>query len=101
MTELMRALVSTASRISPGVDGIPPDILKKGGSELRGTLLLLHNICLHCGQVPQDFRDGLVITIYKKEGDLVECGNYRGISLLAFTGKIFAKMISSTDCKNL
>ena len=63
MTEIMRALLATASRKSPGLDGIPSDILKKGGSQLRETLLLLHNRCLQSGQVLQDFRYALVVSI--------------------------------------
>ena len=35
MTEIMRAFLATASRKSPGLDGIPSHILKKGGSQLR------------------------------------------------------------------
>lgn len=63
MTELMSLLVSTARTKSPGLDGIPLDILKKAASQLRETLLLLRNRCLHCGQVPQEIRNALIIII--------------------------------------
>lgn len=93
MEELKKALKTTANRKAPGLDGIPADILKNGGSELTRALLDLYNRCLQSGRVPQDFRDALIVTIYKKKGDRAECGNHRGISLLAIAGKVLAKII--------
>lgn len=93
MEELKKALKTTASGKAPGLDGIPSDVLKKGGDKLHETLLDLFNKCLSSGTVPQDFRDALIVTIYKKKGDRAECGNHRGISLLAIAGKVLAKIM--------
>ena len=57
------------------------------------ALLDLFNRCLLSGTVPQDFRDALTVTIYKRKGDRAECGNHRGISLLAIAGKVLAKIV--------
>ena len=57
-------------------------ILKNGGEKLCEALLGLFNRCLLSGTVPQDFRDALIVTIYKRKGDRAECGNHRGISLI-------------------
>ncbi len=59
MEELQKALKSTASGKALGLDGIPADILKKGGNQLHKALLSLYNACVCKGQVPQDFRDAL------------------------------------------
>ncbi len=41
--------------------------------------------------VPQDFKDAIIITIYKRKGDRADnSGNHRGISLLSIAGKILA-----------
>ena len=93
MEELQKALESTTSGKAPGLDGIPTDIPKKGGNQLHTALLSLYNACLRKGQVPKDFRDALILTIYNRKGDRAVCGNYRGISLLATAGKVFAKII--------
>ena len=40
--------------------------------------------------MPDDFRDALIFSLYKKKGSKSDCGNYRGIFLLSVAGKIFA-----------
>ena len=57
------------------------------------ALLDLFNRCLLSGTVPQDFRDALTVTACKRKGDHAECGNHRGISLLAIAGKVLAKIV--------
>ena len=44
------------------------------------------------GVVPQAWRDAVLVPLPKK-GDLTSCDNWRGISLLAVLGKVFAKVI--------
>ena len=43
--------------------------------------------------MPDDFRDALIVSLYKNKGSKADCGNYRGISLLPIAGKIFARII--------
>ena len=74
-------------------DGIPAEIYKYGGSELRDELLNFFNACFEQLALPQDFKDALIVTIYKKKGESNDCENHRGISLLSIAGKILAKMI--------
>ena len=50
-------------------------------------------MCWDTECLPQDFKDALIVTVYKKKGQRSECGNHRGISLLAIAGKILAKII--------
>ena len=57
------------------------------------ALLHLFNRCLLSGTVPQDFRDALIFTVYKRKGDGAECWNHRGISLLAIADKVLAKIV--------
>ena len=44
-------------------------------------------------KMPEDFRDALIVALYKNKGSNADCGNYRGISLLSIAGKIFARII--------
>jgi len=44
------------------------------------------------GRIPNDWKRGLIIKLPKK-GDLTECSNWRGITLLNIIGKILATII--------
>ena len=77
---------------SPGPDGIHPEIVKRGGSRL---VEVLHDIITEAwkkSEVPQDWKDAQLITIFKK-GDRKVCSNYRGISLLSIPGTVFARVL--------
>ena len=91
--ELSKAIDSLASGNAPGIDGIPPDLIK----HCKTTLLLpLHEVLCLCwqeGVVQQDMRDSKSITLYKNKGERNDCNNYRGISLLSIVGKVFARVI--------
>ena len=43
--------------------------------------------------MPQQWKDAIIMILYKKK-DWTECGNYRGISLVAHAGKILLKIIA-------
>ena len=80
---------------APGIDGIPAEVFKHGGTLLEENLLKLIQKCWEEQTLPQDFKDAVLIPIYKNKGDRRDCGNYRGISLLSVAGKILAKILHS------
>ena len=88
VTEIERALRQTASGKSPEKDGIPAEVLSNGGSTL-----LDHCISYFARweqeSVPHDFKDTLVVHIYKRKGDRAVCDNHRGISLLSIAGTYY------------
>ena len=45
------------------------------------------------GGVPQQWKDAIIMVLHKKK-DRTECGNYRGFSLVAYTGMILLKIIA-------
>ena len=91
--DLSKAIDSLASGKAPGNDGIPPEFI----IHCKTTLLLpLHEVLCQRwqeGAVPQDMRDSKIITLYKNKGEMSDCNNYRGISLLSIVGKVFAWVI--------
>ena len=78
LEEIMVAIKSTKSGKTPGLGGLPAEIYKV----LHAQLLKFYRTCWTANELPQQFKDALVIAIYKKKDDRGDCGNYRGISLL-------------------
>ena len=92
MEELDEALKSMSNEKSAGFDGIPAEIYKNIGEVFKEELFLLFKLCWEEEKAPQDFKDALIVKIFKK-GDKTLCDNYRGISLLCVAGKIYCKII--------
>ena len=44
--------------------------------------------------VPRQWREGLIVNIFKK-GDGEDPANYRGITLLSVVGKVFCKILNN------
>ena len=55
----------------------------------------LVSACWASGEVPQEFKDAKITTLYKQKGDRGDCNNYRGISLLSVAGKVLARLLLS------
>ena len=90
--ELSEAIREISSGKAPGLDGIPAEIFKCGGSKLLDTLHQLLCKCWELGSVPRDMRDSSINNLYKNKGDRSDRNNYRGISLLCIAGKLFARV---------
>ena len=88
-----KAVQETRRGKAPGLDGISPEIFKLGGPKLKAHLLSLYNTSWQRQILPQDFKDALIVTIYKKKGDRRNCDNHCSISLLSIAGKMLAKIM--------
>ncbi|GFR88122.1 endonuclease-reverse transcriptase [Elysia marginata] len=76
----------------PGDDAVCFEMLK---AETEETPVILSDILQNIwteGNVPSPWRKG-TITKLPKKGDLGDCGNWRGITLLSLTSKIFCRII--------
>ena len=71
-----------------GPDELPVELLKLGINHNPTVLREFHRVIKlvwHQREVPQQWRDA-VINVLRKKKDRTECGNYRGISLVAHAG---------------
>ena len=91
--EVEKAIWSLKNHKAAGPDGIPAELLKYGGDNTIRYLHKLYQCCWESGQVPQHFKDGKIITIYKNKGDKTICGNSRGVTLLSNAGKGLARVM--------
>jgi len=64
------------------------------------ALLYLYNQILRTGIMPDKFKQALIVVIFKK-GSRMECGNYRPISLLSHSYKVFISIIASCMTRDL
>ena len=44
-------------------------------------------------KMPQEWRDSVIVPIFKEKGDIQDCGNYRGIKMISYTMKIWERVI--------
>lgn len=92
-SEVGKAIAKMSDGKSPGADGLPAEVFKHGGDLLLSKLGDLIRDCWNQEEVPNDFKDALIVHLYKKKGDKSDCNNHRGISLLSVAGKIMARLI--------
>ena len=88
--EVKRALNEMKGGKAPGMDGVRVEMLKEGGVTTSEWLVRVFNICFMLSIVPVDW---VIVPLYKGKGDVHECSNFRGISLLNVVGKVYGRIL--------
>ena len=91
--EVKRALNETKGGKAPGMDGVRVEMLKEGGVTALEWLVGVFNICFMLSMVPVDWVIACMVSLYKGKGDVHECSNFRGISLLSVVGKVYGRIL--------
>ena len=84
---MKRAIHRLKDGQSPGIDAISAEMLKCSEKDVVKQLHLLFDSIWKEQCVPKDWNKSLIVV--PKKGDLTQCENYRGISLLSVPSKIF------------
>ena len=92
LEEVQKAIDQIKNNKAPGEDGIFPEMFKVDVEELKSFLTKLFNSIWVKGEIPNEWKQGVIVKIPKK-GDLSECGNWRGITLSPIALKIFCKIL--------
>ncbi|EYC02895.1 hypothetical protein Y032_0097g3003 [Ancylostoma ceylanicum] len=90
--ETEAAIRSLRNKKAPGLDEIPPELLKAGGRTMAEQLTRLFNDCWRQAKITEEWRKEVIVKLPKK-GDASECGNWRGITLLSVPGKTFCMVL--------
>ena len=90
--EIKKAIQQLKNNKASGPDHIPAEALKAVVDTSVELLYPLFGKIWEEEEVPADWREGYLIKIPKK-GDLRNCANYRGITLLSVPGKVFNRII--------
>ena len=77
---------------SPGVDGLPPKILKETVEQISKPLAHVFNMSLQEGIVPLEWKEANIIPLFKK-GSRNKSVNYRPVSLTSVICKLLETII--------
>ena len=93
LAEVKIAIRKLKNGKAPGVDGIAGELLKSAEEPVSKALCELFHIVWETGRVPSEWREGLIVSLYKGKGTKNDCANYRPITLLSIPGKVFANVL--------
>lgn len=60
---------------------------------MKQLLLDIFNQSFVFGKVPLEWNQCVICPIYKRKGDPTDCKNYRGISLMSHTAKLYERIL--------
>jgi exonuclease III len=92
--EVVHALRRSPSGKSPGLDGIPVELYRRGSSALAPLLARVYSAMGHTGQMPRAVLDGLITSLHKT-GDRTNPEQYRPITLLNTDYRVLAKVLAN------
>ena len=78
--EVELAIEKLKSHKSPGIDQIPAELIKVGGSTIRGAIYKLIIAIWNKEELPGEWKESFIVPIHKK-GDKTDCNNHRGIHI--------------------
>jgi hypothetical protein len=90
--EVDQAIVKLKNNKAPGIDGIPAELFKYGGQELKRRLYQKTLDIWIKEELPDEWNYGIICLLHKKD-DLMVCENYRGISLLNVAYKVLSTIL--------
>ena len=76
-----------------GPDDMPVEVWKCLGESALKFLTKLYNRMMESERMPEEWRDSVLIPIFKNKGDAQSCINYRGIKLIGHTMKLWERII--------
>lgn len=94
LEELEEALCAMNKGRSPGLDGLPPELLLLLWKYIGPLLLNSINYSLEIGSFHRDQKSALIFLLLKKDKDPLDCGSYRPLSLLNSDIKLYAKCLA-------
>lgn len=77
-----------------GIDGIMPELLVFGGVPMAKILEQLFKLCIELGEIPTQWKNALIVPIFKKKGSDKEIKNYRPIALTCLARRVYEKCLA-------
>ena len=90
---ITRAIRRSKNGRAAGADGITAEFLKGAEKPISEALHKVITNVWSTGRVPAEWKEGIIVSLYKGKESLSECSSYRPISLLSVSGKVFAHIL--------
>ena len=91
--EVMENMQRMKNGKAVGPDDIPVKVWKCLGESALKFLTKLYNRTMESERMPEEWRDSVLIPIFKNKGDAQSCSNYRGIKLISHTMKLWERIV--------
>jgi hypothetical protein len=85
---------------SPGNNQIPAELYQAGGETLVSVIHRFITSIWNKEEMPHQWKESIIVPIHKT-GDITDCNNYRGISLLSNSYKILSNILLSRLSPNI
>ena len=92
LDDVVRASSSFRLNTALGSDKVSPYFVLYGGAALHSALFLMFSICSRHGLIPSAWRHGLVVTLYKGDGDVNDPSNYRPICITSVIARMYERV---------
>ena len=76
-----------------GADDIPMEVWKCLGEIALEFLMKLYNRTMESERMTEEWRDSILIPIFKNKGDVQSCSNYRGIKLISHSMELWERVV--------
>ena len=90
--EIKQVLKNMKNGKAAGMDSITSELLKADIETTACVLEDLFRAVWESEEIPEDWNCGLIVKLPKK-GNLTDCGNWRGITLLSVPAKVMGRVI--------
>ncbi len=91
--EVCGALAVMPAGRAAGGSGLSVEMLRAGGAMVAGKLAELFGRVWAEGTLPVEWRSSVIVPVYKKKGDPLDCGSYRAVKLLEHAMKVMERVI--------
>ena len=93
LAEVTNTLRKLPTGRAPGADGITAEMLKSTVSDSATRLKALFEKIWNAESVPKEWKEGIIISVYKNKGNSRDPSNYRPITLLSVPSKVFTSVL--------
>jgi len=90
--EVKQALNDLKCGKAGGVSGVVAEHLQASSVGIE-VLTKIANNMLNGGNMPEEWRNSILVPIYKGKGDVKQCGSYRGVKLLEHGMKVIERVL--------